>query len=386
MCGLFGCITKKDFKLSPEIAKKRNAVIRGLALAMEKRGDKSTGVAGINDNYCETYRKPVSARIFVDREPFQKFLNSNYNIIVGHTRMPTMGAVVERNAHPFKVGRIVGAHNGQLYNWRSINDKVEVDSQAIFHQLNEDKNDFKKAFAKLYGSFAITWFDVKNPNLLHFVVDGNPLFVIYVHQARTYFYASEYLALEAIVNTHFNVKRKTRAWLAETSKTYTISTKLQIRKEDVKFGDYNTYPTNRPTTYSHGYSEHWQKPDYEDPNEGCNVNSRHIPTYEERHGVKNPYRTTHEGDHIMLDDIEQLHISEMQLIEKKIATSGCDVCSLPIDLSTQEGFYWHSPRNEVICLDCLSTSTIPFEDVLWIEWSDYKEIIEELDEIASEFA
>lgn len=377
MCGLFGCITQQNFILTPELATKRNAVLRGLALAMEKRGDKSTGIAGINKEYSETYKKPVPAHVLIDRDAFTKFLDNNYNIILGHTRMPTMGVIAERNAHPFRYGNIVGTHNGQLFNWRSINKDVEVDSQAIFYELNKDKNDYQKTFKKLYGSFALAWINIKKPNTLHLVAETAPLHLMYVHQIKTYFYASEHFPLEAIVNAHFNLKKRIRSWATESSKVYTLTTKLQITKIPVSFSKYER--EERSTTYSTPYSRGWGRPHYEDPQENIQK------TYD----IKKPNnifkRITHEGDHIILESVEELKIESMRIIERLIEDEGCSNCHRKIQLATDEGFYWVALRNHVLCMECMTESTIPFQYLLWIEWSDYQEITEELDELVCEF-
>jgi hypothetical protein len=45
MCGLFGSITSKNKQFTKEELLQRNHVLMGIAVAMEKRGDHSTGIA-----------------------------------------------------------------------------------------------------------------------------------------------------------------------------------------------------------------------------------------------------------------------------------------------------------------------------------------------------
>lgn len=61
-----------------------------------------------------------------------------------HTRAATTGKVKAKNAHPFQIGDIIGAHNGIIYNHRELawdypDRKCAVDSEHIFHQIVEDK-------------------------------------------------------------------------------------------------------------------------------------------------------------------------------------------------------------------------------------------------------
>ena len=43
-------------------------------------------------------------------------LHGMNKVLIGHNRYATRGAVSELNAHPFEFGRVVGAHNGTIYN------------------------------------------------------------------------------------------------------------------------------------------------------------------------------------------------------------------------------------------------------------------------------
>jgi hypothetical protein len=60
-----------------------------------------------------------------------------------HTRQPTVGAVTEDNSHPFEItgsaGKIVGMHNGVIYNHDELQKKYErkceVDSMHIFEHI-----------------------------------------------------------------------------------------------------------------------------------------------------------------------------------------------------------------------------------------------------------
>lgn len=59
-----------------------------------------------------------------------------------HTRHPTTGSLCEENSHPFKIGNIIGMHNGMVHNHDELQKKYErncqVDSEQIFHHINDE--------------------------------------------------------------------------------------------------------------------------------------------------------------------------------------------------------------------------------------------------------
>ena len=129
---------------------------------------------------------------------------------MGHTRLATTGDVCKRNAHPFRRGNILGTHNGWVTNWNDFNGgrDLEVDSEAIFKQLKKHDNDYKKAFKKLAGVFALAWTQLlDNDYQLFLATDGNPLHICYVADLKTYFWASTKEALTIVLSSHY-VKNK----------------------------------------------------------------------------------------------------------------------------------------------------------------------------------
>ena len=66
------------------------------------------------------------------------------NILMGHTRKGTTGAITKENSHPFEIGNIIGAHNGMLTNHSELNNQYKrsyaVDSMHIFGHLNEGRD------------------------------------------------------------------------------------------------------------------------------------------------------------------------------------------------------------------------------------------------------
>lgn len=395
MCGLFGCITKRDFELSKGQADTRNSIIKGLAIAMEHRGGHSTGVAGIDSKWYSLKKEALPAQEFIETPKFNGVLKYNHNIIIGHTRLATIGEVNDKNAHPFKFGNIIGAHNGHVSNYYDISKDIEVDSEAIFYLLDKYKNDYKKAFKELYGSFAVTWFDITQPNKIHFVVDGNPLNLIYINEIKTYFYASEEYPLQGVVGSYFDLPKQ-KTWKPESSKVYTITTNLQVSKKDVEFsktwpykGSSYSYPSYHNHDNEHEDLEEWfrDREEIEEYNKSFgysdNYGEHHTPTYEERNGVKNPYKVMEEEEAKEKDAISKLDVDDMVYIRERIEDKGCDFGKHNIDIISDDGFYWYKmgEGRHVICCECVESGDygVRRSNLVFVEPEDYTEMMNELE-------
>jgi len=128
MCGLVGFDVSKA-----GLAKEQRAIMSAiLSVANDGRGGDSwgyynfheikRGLGDLADHAIEMFR---------------------HSFVMAHTRKATQGTVSKENAHPFDIGNIIGAHNGVISNHHPLNSKYDrnctVDSQHIFHHLNEGK-------------------------------------------------------------------------------------------------------------------------------------------------------------------------------------------------------------------------------------------------------
>lgn len=157
MCGIFGMMLKPDCSVSPA---QRGVLTYILSEANDERGGDSWGFAAINEDNKVMVRHGMEELAPNANQMF------NYDRFMAHTRWATKGKKNTANAHPFLIGRIIGAHNGVLWNHDELNKKYgrqcAVDSMHLMHHL-----DAGFEFDDIDGYGVIEWFEDNDTSCIY---------------------------------------------------------------------------------------------------------------------------------------------------------------------------------------------------------------------------
>lgn len=199
MCGIIGYI---GFNSAYE------KIINGLKL-LEYRGYDSVGLALFNNEKIEIYKKAGRTD---DLKEELKDNSFNSFCGIGHTRWATHGKVNDKNAHPFKVGKVCLVHNGIIENYKELINKYdlkdlksETDSEVVASLLNKyyDGNPLKtikKVTSLLKGTFALVIMFSDKKDIIYSTRHISPL--VFSKSKKEFMISSETLPLSTIFDTY----------------------------------------------------------------------------------------------------------------------------------------------------------------------------------------
>lgn len=193
MCGLVG--------VAGNITKGYKTVFQQLLYVDALRGWDSTGVLMVDKKMgWHTVKGACCASDLMNLKSYEDLFVAEACVLLGHNRHATVGNVTNGNAHPFHTGNVIGAHNGTLLNKGELldSDKFETDSQTLFNSIS--KVGLAETYAKIWGAWALSWWDEKDCSLNFIRNHERPLHICYTLDRRTLFWASEPKMLEWVLH------------------------------------------------------------------------------------------------------------------------------------------------------------------------------------------
>lgn len=176
-------------------------IIKGLK-RLEYRGYDSAGVALINQNGLNTFKKQGKVS---NLEEFAEGKDTSGTIGIGHTRWATHGAPNDKNAHPHSSqnGDIAVIHNGIIENYDSIKRellskgyefKSDTDTEVLCYLIDDIKKNtgvklgeaVRLALQQVIGAYAIVVMSKSEPDKLIAARKSSPLVVGIGHNGDFY--------------------------------------------------------------------------------------------------------------------------------------------------------------------------------------------------------
>lgn len=239
MCGLVGAIAKT----TSGFWSTDGDIFKEMLYCDVLRGRDATGVYGVTKNGNVAYAKQATPGGWfissAEYKDWEKRINPDFHVMVGHNRKATHGDKKDKDAHPFVNKRIVLVHNGMIRNHKDFCKDSTVDSNAIANAL--ETRDYKDVLKEVNGAFAFIWYDLEN-KLLHFVRNKDrPLSIIETER-------SWYMASEGMM-AHWIASRNNQNVLSATLIPEGVVHTIEIQQDKPKFIETEKVELYTPKTY-----------------------------------------------------------------------------------------------------------------------------------------
>lgn len=191
MCGLTG--------MAGDIQKEDRVFLKNLLLVSILRGMDSTGIASITDKgVVNVFKRAMPANDFILDRRYESSIPWDTQVILGHTRAATIGAINNHTAHPFDTGSVVGAHNGTLTGWHKLPDSKNytVDSECLINAINE--HGWDDVMPLVGGAWALTLYNPIDHKLEILRNDERSLYIGYKDNGSVMYWASELWMLKSL--------------------------------------------------------------------------------------------------------------------------------------------------------------------------------------------
>ncbi len=215
MCGLAGIILGNKNRSEDDFEWIKESMTT-LLIRSQARGSHATGIAVIRkDGLYQLLKRPIPAEEFVETEEYEDVMaeiNDEVSIIMGHTRYRTIGTEKRlENNHPIRAGKIIGTHNGTIYNaphiakMYGLNRFADVDSEVLFRVANKFRNpvQFKSKLKDFRGQMTAVMVNLNRPNKIRIYKGNKPFAMKWFDELDIMIYASNSDFFESVENVNY---------------------------------------------------------------------------------------------------------------------------------------------------------------------------------------
>lgn len=246
MCGIFGYVRVDKFNGS------KFAMTDFIEQAFPTsilRGVDGSGmfVANYSDDFVSYYKRAIPGHDFIKLSTTKKLLSERTDLVAGHVRASTRGAVNDNNSHPFYHKNDILIHNGTLRNEHRLDaSDFKVDSDALVQHIS--KHGIEKALTEdVEGAFAIAHYNVTDRVFNLIRNDQRELAVAWLEKGDGLLFASELNYLKWLIgrNTSLSnivekIEELTPGMLVSVSKDIRVK-ELKLKKYPVTVGFINNH-------------------------------------------------------------------------------------------------------------------------------------------------
>ncbi len=203
MCGIGGYLVNPDFKLTTKATEKFAQALQELHTFLDCRGGHAAGLVLNNGKQLKVNHIARTAFTMPDAA----YVTDKPLWALCHTRLGTVGALTKANAHPHIVGSLIGAHNGSISNWALLkkNEGLKIkgdhtDTHVLWHLMQKKLREqtvenlvasAEQAIKQATGSAAVVLGCTWAPTKMLFFREKNPLYLLYIPELRSLWWASE---------------------------------------------------------------------------------------------------------------------------------------------------------------------------------------------------
>ena len=272
MCGLAGIILGNKVRSEDDFEWIKESMT-SLLIRSQARGPHATGIAVIRkDGSYQLLKRPIPAEEFVETEEYEDLMaeiparpdqrkaggDSDVTILMGHTRFRTIGTeLVSNNNHPIRAGKIIGTHNGTIYNaayiadMHGLNRFADVDSEVLFRVANKFRNPihFKSKLKNFRGQMTAVMVNINRPNKIRIYKGNKPFAMKWFDELDIMIYASNSDYFESVENENYT----THDYRFKPNRSIQFNTENEIK---MKVSNFKFIPEVRIKCKNYSFTEH----------------------------------------------------------------------------------------------------------------------------------